>query len=231
MSSSNDPSVAAFAEPFTLLDDQAAALADIPRARLDSFTNAGHLSVFIHGARRLYRPADIESLRDALRARSGHGDVSLRRFAKALEYLQEYLSEHPPTGDYDKALSTGSSLLAKNRGGIYHAHIRSDAIKRWAAARGMDVEVHMVPLMLDKHLQSMGAVRLRGLRGSDGGAQRWEYWWRLPLAVWSLKDDTSEAERLRELVAGSARTPEERVRLARGGEAYVDIPPLGGPSS
>jgi hypothetical protein len=210
------------ARSYPLSMSDAATITELNPAQLRSYVGAGLLPCLIErgtGDDEWFNPDDLAELHQLLEGKAD-ADKERRRAIDAAEGLRLYLEAHPPLIDYDRAIETRSPVLARSRAGKLHAHVQSGAVAQWLTAHHPELPTAGIEPTLMQSLSALGAARIRGITPATGGPQRWQYWYRLPLHVWSASPD------LESLVVsmGSAREDGETV-VQRGGQpAHLTTP-------
>lgn len=199
--------------PLSLTD--AVTLTDLSPAQLRSFVGAGLVPCLIErgpGDDEWFNPDDLAELRRLLDGKAD-AERDQRRAIDAAEGLRLYLEAHPPLIDYDQAIESRSPVLARSRSGRLHAHVQSGPVAEWLAAHHPEFPTATIESTLMQSLALLGASRVRGITPAAGGPQRWQYWYRLPLHVWSASPDLESMI----VSMGTAREDGERV-TRRGGQ-------------
>lgn len=192
------------------LSDAVAALGITP-SQLRGYVRGGLLPCLLLRARtggevEWFNPDDLTALHELL-SHKGDAERQQRRIVDIVDGLHAYLAENPPLADYDQAIQRRMPVLARSRQGRLHAHVQSGALADWIAAQRPDLVTASIETTAIAAMESLDAVRIRGLSPLNGGKQRWQYWFRLPLHVWSA---SPELESLVYSLAG-AREDEEQV--------------------
>lgn len=201
--------------PLTLTD--AVVLLGVSPAQLRGYVKGGLLPCLLHrrqhgGDAEWFNGDDLAELRRLLDGKADAGREQ-RHIVDIVDGLHAYLAENPPLASYDEAVANRMPVLARSRHGRLHAHVQAAALADWVAAHRDDLPTASFELTAAKALESLGAVRIRGISPLGGGKQRWQYWFRLPLHVWSASPELST---LLDSLAG-AREDDEKI-TKRGGQ-------------
>jgi hypothetical protein len=176
---------------YTLTATETAELAEVTLPRLRSLVAGGLLPCLLwHTASgdEWFHPDDVRTLRELLSTKA-EAAKSERRVMDTSEAIQRYLVERPPIGDYDQAIERGFPVIARSRAGRLHAHVQADVLASWVEANHPELPTASIEMSLASTLVELGAPRIRGLSALYGGGQRWHYWYRLPLHMWSASPD------------------------------------------
>lgn len=130
---------------------------------------------------------DVRLARDIL-AVADSNSTDHRRAIQVGEVVRAYLEAHPPLADYNEAVGRSAPVLAKGAGGTIFAHVQLDTVAEFARDQDMG-PLAQLPTSLGIGLKNMGARKVRGIRGLTGGDQKWHYWYRLPVTLWSVSPD------------------------------------------
>ena len=163
-----------------------------------------------------FNAEDVRELAETL-LNISEGTMTERRVHEIGDAVREYLAAFPPLAEYDVAVSDGMPVLARSHSGALYAHVQAKQVARFAENNLPDKPSAWLETSVEHALKAMGAVRMRGVRPVTGGPQRWHYWWRLPLSMWSASPE------LVTLIEGlSAREPGERVTVRGGSPALAE---------
>lgn len=212
---------------FTVSLSDAVALTGASPAQLRGYVKGGLLDCLLRrggSEREWFTPDQLVELKNLLDGKVD-AEREQRRVVDVVDGLRAYLAELPPLADYDQAIAQRAPVLARSRSGRLHAHVQAAALADWIARNRKDLPTASFELTVAKSLESIGAVRVRGISPlGGGGKQRWQYWFRLPLHTWAA---SPELESLLYSLTG-AREDGEHVTRRRGGPAVLTEQEIGG---
>ena len=200
---------------YTLTATETADLAEVTLPRLRSLVAGGLIPCLLwhtEGGDEWFHPEDVRTLQGLLSAKA-EAAKSERRVMDTSEAIQRYLAERPPVGDYDQAIERGFPVIARSRSGRLHAHVQADTVAKWVEANHPELPTATIETTLAPTLAELGAPRIRGLSSLYGGGQRWHWWHRLPLHMWSASPELAS---MLHSMAGAREDGEQVTR--RGGQ-------------
>lgn len=166
--------------------EEAAKLADVTPAQLRDLVRCGRVPCLLLTNGEWFNHDDITEHREIMAKSSA--SMHERRALDLGDALRAYLTERPPLVDYDEAIIADAPVLARALDGTVFAHVQPGSVVAFAQSKGRWVNVQAAEAVRQA-LTAMGSVKVRGIRPLTGGKQRWNFWFRVPLGIWSMNPE------------------------------------------